>query len=212
VRWLASLFVKRDFPVVLMAFFTAYFFVDYFITWPLDKISEFLLNTAVLCTALAVGVGIINVLGLTWSQVKKRDPYWYLRIWSVVMMVVTTALGLIGVLGTGPEYKWIMVNVYSPIDATIYAMVAFDIASAFYRTIRARTLDATIILICATLVMLKNAPIGAAIWSGFDNIGSWIFDIPSTAGSRGFIIIGAIGAVGIAIRALLGREREMFGD
>ena len=194
-----------------MAFFTVYFFIDYLIAWPIGNVTEFFLNTAILCTALATGVGIINMLRLYLTQIKRREPYWYLRIWSMVMMVVTTAVGLIGVWGTHPTFKWIMLSVYAPIDSSIYSMVAYDICSAFYRTIRARNIDSSLILIMALFVMAKNAPIGEAIWSGFVPIGEWIMEVPSTAGSRGFVIVSGIGALSLAIRAILGREKEILG-
>ncbi len=54
-------------------------------------------------------------------------------------------------------------NILTPLGSTMYAMLAFWIASAAYRFFNVRSAEATVLLISAALVMLGNAPISNTI-------------------------------------------------
>lgn len=74
-----------------------------------------------------------------------------------------------------------------------------------------RGIDSTILIGAAIVVMLTNAPIGEAIWSGFPVIGKWINDVPVTAGMRAIIIGVAVGSLVYSLRVLIGRETRYAG-
>jgi hypothetical protein len=97
-------------------------------------------------------------------------------------------------------------------NATIYSIIGFFIATAAYRAFRIRTVEATILLTCGTLVLLKNAPIGAAIWPGFETIGDWIMRVIQTTGWRGVYVGIAIGTVALAVRTWIGQETSWLGE
>jgi ABC-type antimicrobial peptide transport system permease subunit len=95
--------------------------------------------------------------------------------------------------------------------STLYSLVAFYIVGAAYRSFQARNMEAALLLIAAIFVMLKNAPIGEMIWMGFPDIGRWLMNVPNTAAFRGIMIGTAIGAIGLGLRILLGKERAFLG-
>jgi len=99
----------------------------------------------------------------------------------------------------------------SPLGAAMFAMLAFYIASASYRAFRMRSLEATILLISAVLVMLGRAPIGELMWNQFPTIATWLLNIPNTAGQKAIMIGSAIGAFATSLRILLGIERGHLG-
>jgi hypothetical protein len=109
-------------------------------------------------------------------------------------------------------YDWFFRYVYTPLGQTLYPITGFYIFSACYRAFRARNIDAALLLIAGCFVILTNAPIGGAIWSGFPIIGRWMLDFGQVPGMRTFQIIGAMGMLAYGFRALLGKERGFYGE
>lgn len=114
----------------------------------------------------------------------------------------------------GPEgrpFLWIYDHLFAPANATMFALLAFFIASAAFRAFRARNVEATLLLGAAILVMIGAVPIGRAIWSGFPDIKTWILEYANTAGRRAIIIGAALGAIATSLRVILGLERSHLG-
>ncbi|MCK4655598.1 MAG: hypothetical protein KAT85_01165, partial [candidate division Zixibacteria bacterium] len=102
-------------------------------------------------------------------------------------------------------------NMNAPMMSTMFSMLAFFIASAAYRAFRARTLEATILLITATIVMLGRVPLGRAIFSYLPQVTDWIMNYPNLSVQRGIIIGAALGAASMSLRIILGIERTYLG-
>jgi hypothetical protein len=84
-------------------------------------------------------------------------------------------LGLVGVFGIVPLqaklftgltikerslFDWIFQNMFVPLDATMFSLLAFYIASAAFRAFRARSFEATALLIAGCIVMIGRVPLG----------------------------------------------------
>jgi hypothetical protein len=204
--------IKREIPVGLATFIIVFMFFDYYIETEITRnLSTLLQDWAVIIAVTAVGVGIINAIIHVYHRVQTKEQYWYLDIWMLVFMVALAIPGLMGVYGTHPMFEWLMKNVYLPIDASIYAMVLFDIVSAFYRTFRVRNREAFILLLCAVLIMMRNAPITGTVLPQALSLGNWLYSVPASATSRGFLMVAALGIIGFAIRILLGHEKTTIG-
>jgi hypothetical protein len=129
----------------------------------------------------------------------------------------------------GSPFMFLYTYIIIPLQATMFALLAFFIASAAYRAFRARTTEATLLLVAAVLVMLGRVPLGGWLWhrmvdladlipgthlAGLKNleifarISDWIMDIPQTAAKRGIGIGITLGGVAMAIRIILGIERS----
>ena len=120
-----------------------------------------------------------------------------------------------------PVFEWLFNNIQVPMDATMFSLLAFFIASAAYRAFRARTFEASLLLITALIVMLGNVPVGDLFWNsvlawlpwddGASGMKQWILDNPNLSARRGIILGISLGVISQSIRIILGIERSYLG-
>ena len=110
-----------------------------------------------------------------------------------------------------PAFEWLFNNIQVPMDATMFSLLAFFIASAAYRAFRARSFEATLLLVTAIIVMLGNVPVGDLIWSETSSMKQWILNNPNLSARRGIILGVSLGVISQSIRIILGIERSYLG-
>ncbi len=106
---------------------------------------------------------------------------------------------------------WLYDFVFVPMQATMFSLLAFYIASAAYRAFRARTPEATVLLATAIVMMLGRVPIGELVWSKFPEFTDWILNTPSMAVMRSILIGVGLGMIATSIRIIFGIERTYMG-
>ena len=154
------------------------------------------------------------------TRIRRRTEHW--RYSFIIFIGILMMVG-IGV-PFGPQhsvFEWLFNNIQVPMDATMFSLLAFFIASAAYRAFRARTLEASLLLITALIVMLGNVPVGDLIWNtafswlpwenGASNMKQWILDNPNLSARRGIILGISLGVISQSIRIILGIERSYLG-
>lgn len=130
------------------------------------------------------------------------------------MAVVETDLPMLwgaDAKGQGRVFTWLYDHVFFPCNATMFALLAFFIASAAFRAFRARNVESALLLGAAILVMLGLVPIGRAIDPFFPWLADWIVEIPNNAGRRAIMMGAALGAIATGLRVILGLERSHLG-
>jgi hypothetical protein len=95
--------------------------------------------------------------------------------------------------------------ILNPITATMFALLAFYIASAAYRAFRARSVLATILLLSAIIVMLGRVPAGEVI-PGIPWLTDWLINVPNMAAKRAITIGLGLGGSATALKIVLGIE------
>jgi len=101
-------------------------------------------------------------------------------------------------------------DVMMPILSTMFALLAFFIASAAYRAFRARNLLASLLLIAALIVMLRFNPyLPYAAYVA--KVSNWLMNVPNLAGQRAIVIGIGLGIVATALKVILGIERGYMG-
>ncbi len=106
---------------------------------------------------------------------------------------------------------WLYDYIFVPMQATMFSLLAFYIASAAYRAFRARTVEATVLLATAIVLMIGRVPLGEALWSKFPQLTDWILSTPSMAAQRGVMMGIGLGMIATSLRIIFGIERTYMG-
>jgi len=165
---------------------------------------------------VALFMGIWNMTRIHSSIIKKKRMHWMFSAWLLVVMYAYMLLGL--TQGNKSEtYRWFYDALIVPINATMYATVAFYIVSGAYRAFRVKSIEAAVMMVCAIWVMLANVPVGDFIWSpsgwlgGMSGVSNWIVNVPNSAASRAIGVGSFFGAFATYLRVFLGIERRHLG-
>jgi hypothetical protein len=207
--------VRRDIPLLILAVSGIIVLADNFIAVDALKIaSDSLQKWAVIIVGFATGVGVINLARLhlrhVIRQTKERNQWIFSAVLLIIMFVVLLA-GLFG--GTeNPVYRFGFDSIYTPTNATIYALLAFWIVSAAYRAMRARSIEAFLLLVVAFIIMMKDTPLFLTRLPVIGDIANWINNVLMIGGNRGLIITGALGLIILGIRTLTGRYPRALGS
>ena len=218
--------MKRTLPP-LIAFLSGLVMVVGFFSRPdspPDQLSQAFLVWASIIGGFSLLLGAVSFTRVNWKAVNARRPGW---IYNLITLVAVVAVGLPSLFpsrwstllgrSAGSFYDWVFVNVSTPMAATMFGMLAFYIASAAYRAFRARSPEATLLLVSATLVMLWRVPMGEAFLGVISRhlpalINTYIINGVSMSVQRGIIIGAALGAASMSLRILLGIERTYMGE
>lgn len=113
---------------------------------------------------------------------------------------------------TNTMFRNFFAHIMIPILSTMFALLAFFIASAAYRAFRARNVMASLLLIAALIVMLRFNPYLPFAETGFwSKASNWLMNVPNLAAQRAIVIGIGLGAVATAIKVMLGIERGYMG-
>lgn len=213
--------MKRQIPLVLCFLFGIVMIITQFSPHPVsESIFKRIIRGALIIEPFAFVLATITLIQTHINRIQRRIEHWE---YSLVVFAGLIMMVVIGV-PFGPEnpvFVWLYTNVQVPMDATMFSLLAFFIASAAYRAFRARSMEATLLLVTALIVMLGNVPVGDLMWNellswtGFENQASaareWILDNPNLSARRGIILGVSLGVISQSIRIILGIERSYLG-
>lgn len=156
-------------------------------------------------------VGVAAFLANAFGRIARNDD----RFYNAVMLagaVVMPALALWGGLEPGSPFVWVFENIQAPMQSTVFALLAFFVASAAFRGMRSRNAPATVLLITALLVIIGRLPLIDSHLPALSDFILWIREYPSSAAKAGLLVGVALGSVTTALRVILGVERPYLGE
>ncbi|HEU4725788.1 MAG TPA: hypothetical protein VFU59_10890 [Candidatus Eisenbacteria bacterium] len=189
----------------------------------------------IIVAGFALLLGITNVVANGYRKIARREKAWPYALVLLTGLFVMGSFGVYGAIsgkgigflpdGSPTPFRWVYASVFQPLQSTIFALLAFFMASAAFRAFRARNTEATILLIAGAIVMFGRVPLIEFLASPFPALGpsaaaasqfmgratEWIMDVPNGAAQSGIIIGAALGAGSMAIRVILGIERGYLG-
>jgi len=157
---------------------------------------------------------------VNFDGIYKRQPGWVYKIVLVTTLIATVVVGAVegpGFLNPHTRSKWIYDNIYSNMQATMFALLAFFIASAAFRAFRIRTTEAGLLAVAALIVMLGRVPLSNALtnwlpeWARLQSLQEWIMVFPQNAAKRAILMGAALGVMATGLRVILGLERAYLG-
>lgn len=173
--------------------------------------------------AFALILGLGNLLRAHVLKIRRRAEHWPYSIVTLAGFVLAAVIGLFGDSSTRTGlfrtqiggFKFDIMTIYFqvlvPLGATMFSLLAFFMASAAYRSFRAKGFLATLLLLSAFVVMLGQVPVGAAISKAFPQIGDFIMRVPNTASKRGIELGITLGMIATMLKIMTGIERSWMG-
>jgi hypothetical protein len=206
--------VKRRFSlgsfllVAVAGGFGSVVFLSYLIPG-MDAIQGPLIDWAVIVGTVAlIFLGGLNVLAVHWHKVRHLQPGWVYSLFLWLGFGVMLATGL----AAGPDGELISLifkHVQFPLQATIFSLLAFFVATAAYRAFRLRNLESLAFLLVAVIVLLGQIPGWGldALRETLPWAREWILSVMSLGGARGILLGVALGTIVVGIRLLIGIDR-----
>lgn len=180
---------------------------------PISVMADGLLQITAVVIALAVVVGILNLLVVHLMRVVRSEGGWYYSIVTLLSAI------FVGIVYAGDKFDiWtgeledqklspvVFKTLQITIEAALAGIIVFFLVYAAYRMLNRRFTWATMFFVIAVLVALVGwLPLGDI--TGFTDARDWLMEFPVLAGSRGILIGIGLGTVVVGIRALTGTDQ-----
>jgi hypothetical protein len=223
-----------------------YYFVEYF--WPVPKghegnwltpYQDFVTHLSAVVVAYAIGLGVISLAQFHGKIIMRGRQGWgnsVVLILSAIAMCVFTLLDnhsgsrflfrdpIFGHPQTVHGLYLLLFNGgLASLDSATFALIAFFIASAAYRAFRIRSVEASLLMIAALIVMLASTSLGTALTNWIPNHGpdanfriehvsEWLLTRLNAPAQRGILFGLEVGALATALRLWLSLERGAYFD
>jgi hypothetical protein len=211
---MAAIIRRREVCIVLFAILSLiivfnYYFGEKIGTGALQPIETGLMRVVGVYGPFATvfAAGTLMIHHVTMIR-RKREGWWAsaLLVGSFVVMFTSSYWG--------PDFYDILINeLWRPLEMAVLVYVGFYSYTIMFRAaLGVKSPEVALLLICTLFGLLKNAPIGEVIWSGFPLIGNWLNYIPGLGSNNGLLIGIAIGEISLYVRTLMGYEIAYMGE
>ncbi|MEA2103351.1 MAG: hypothetical protein U9P79_01745 [Candidatus Cloacimonadota bacterium] len=229
--------MKRNLPLLITFLVgTLIIFAEFIPHKPFGNLSGGLETWFMIISGFAILLGQLNLIKVNTIKISRKAPNWQYYIICIVSfaaMVIAGILwgtrdqtgilknsqGVVSWLGLKP-FDYFFKYFFENLSATMFSLLAFFVASASYRAFRARSLESTLLLIAAVIVMLGRTTIGSWLtgwvpesltYLHIPQVAQFVIKYFQTTGQRAIMICAGLGIVGSSVRIILGIERSYLG-
>lgn len=172
-----------------------------------------LLQVAQIILAVALVIGVLNVIMVHLGGLRSRMPGLGYRLVLAVAAITVLALelavpsigGSIGATAMTASTR-VFQYIYQPLAMSVLGLLVFFALQATWRALATRPAEAWIIVVVAVIFLLANGP-WAALVPGLPETLAWVTIYPANGVARGILIGISIGAVVATVRLLLGFDQ-----
>lgn len=207
--------MSKNIPLALVFILGLVFVIQFFIpSKPSMQLYNWSLQWEIVIGLPAIVIGIDSLVRHHVTKIQQRKQGWafsYVYLGSALFMAVIGFIPRLGGVSEGGLFMNVFSYCIAPMTSTVFALLAFYMTSAAYRAFRARTTEATLLLVAAFIVMLGLLPLGASIWKGFPYLTEWLMIVPNMASKRGITFGIGLGMAATTLKIMLGIERNWMG-
>src|SRR4030042_1208809 len=208
---MASLLRRKETSLILIGI--SFFIVTgvYFFNIPTFNAfaGNFVLMVSVL-NAMAILLALSSQTRRSVLLVRQKAHGWLYQLYLVITIYLMASLGFI--YGqSSQQFMWFQYAILTPTSSVIYSVLAFYMASACARAFRARSPQATMLLISGIIVLMGQAPLTGVFAPFLGTAGTYLTSSFAMAASRVFTMSVTIGAVVLGVRIITGKESSAMG-
>lgn len=215
LKTIGNLVVKKILPITnaIIAVISGLFvLLGYFFPGVFGGIQSTLIGWAIILAAIALLLGIFNLVMVHWKKIGSEGPGNINSIALLVSLFITIIV--VSISGpTGSWSLWVFNSFQVPVEVSLLAVLAVILVYAGARLLARRPKWNTILfLVTVLVVLLGSVPlffIGEI--TPLSIVRGWLAQVPAIAGARGLLLGVALGTVATGLRILIGVDRPYGG-
>ena len=201
----------RKLPLIVCFISGLIMFLQFFVAHAISsKLNQTFLEYWQIIFAFALILGVVGYINRNVTQLKYKEDR-FIKITGLVGMLSMPIFALIWGIKADTPFIWVFENIQAPMQSTVFALLAFFVASASFRGFKARSLPAAILLGSAVIILLSRSNIGGIFSDYLPEIADWIRNYPAMSARRAILIGIGLGSLTTSLRVILGIERTWLG-
>jgi len=126
--------MRREIPMIITAVVGFVFLIQYFIPhYPFNQLNNWFSDWFSIIGACAIWLGALNLLRISGDKIYRKSRDWGYSILIIISFLFIVIIGFVGGPGFrdfGTRFDWLYRFIYTPLSATMFALLAFYVASA----------------------------------------------------------------------------------
>jgi hypothetical protein len=212
---------KKQIPLAITFIMGLIFGIQYFVPHRIsDNLFYSYIDWGIVIGIFGAILAFVSFYRAHIVRIKRKAPAWPYSLIAIAVSLIMILFGFIQGKESGSVFSNMYFYVLVSIEGTMFSLLAFYISSAAYRAFRARSMQATALLIAAIIVMLGRIPLGdqISLWKliwpsapAFSDIANWILTVPNMAAKRAMQLGIGLGVMMMSLKIVLGIERSYMG-
>lgn len=196
-------FLKRGVPLTFAVLFGLATLAGLLVFPPL---SDMILSWAAFLAAVALILGLVNLLTVHGKRALDRNPYSAVLVLSIVAVLALAVTDALDITTAGVEMAFNVIQV--PLEAALASLLAFFLLFAGVRMLAHRlNWQSGLFVISALFFLVTRGPLPQPVAEAVQPVRAFADSVLVTAGMRGLLLGVALGVITLSLRLLSGLER-----